>query len=286
MNKFLAAAATLALTAGLGVGLAEGASASTVCHPVVHSSYKLELRPYTKVSYKWEKIGSKWERIGSKREWKVIDGRGRWVTVKDVRAVYVKDARWIDVPTVTHPLKWEWVKVDRIVIVCADLPFSATTSITGQPDTTTGDTSVSSPDGNVWAYDNLTETFRITSLGDDEYAVMESVHGTFNGFDQPDNADASAVFPLVPDVSGTITGTNSWTVESTVAPHGTLPGTEPAGTSESTLIPELFVGGSPVLTGTDGGNAYVFTYEPFAPGQGSMVQNGLSTPVVQGNITN
>jgi len=41
-----------------------------------------------------------------------------------------------------------------------------------------------------------------------------------------------------------------------------------------------------LVSGPDGGNDYVFTYTPDSSGHGTMVQNGESSPVVQGNITN
>jgi hypothetical protein len=184
-------------------------------------------------------------------------------------------------------------------------PFKATTSINGQPDTTSADTGFYvdanhqvttdqslSVYGPAWAYDNLTETFVVLPIGNDGYVINEVVHGTFDAFSESNAATSSPITTGdLPDggllgetagnEGGTFSGTNSFDVTSTVAPSGSLPATEPAGTSESALIPLLFPGGG--VTTVNGGNVWIFNYT--ADDGTTMNQAYDISPQVQSNIT-
>ncbi|HWN00452.1 MAG TPA: hypothetical protein VNO54_25665, partial [Streptosporangiaceae bacterium] len=93
----------------------------------------------------------------------------------------------------------------------------ASTQETNVPDTTSG-TAASNPgtgNGPIWAWDNVTKTFRVTPNGNDTYTVEETVNGTFHAFSQP-NTGLSTNSKI--DVTGQMHGTNTFTVQSSVAP--------------------------------------------------------------------
>lgn len=154
------------------------------------------------------------------------------------------------------------------------------------PDTTSGTaTSVHSDFGNVWAYDNVTKTFRVTPLGGGQYTVTETVNGTFSAFDEP-NTPTGAEVALSPPVDGQMHGTNVYTVTSNVAPdpaglaaqYDAAQGS--AGITTGDLIKHLFGDDPSVVIG--GGNLWVFSYH--AAG-GSMTQRYDTPTTSWGNIT-
>lgn len=163
----------------------------------------------------------------------------------------------------------------------------ASTQETNVPDTTSGTaTTVSSPGGPVWAYDNVTKTFRVTPNGNGQYTVSEIVNGTFSAFDEP-NTGSSTPTPI--NVDGQMHGTNTYYVSSTATPdpQGLAPQVNDnsggAGSvSTSDLIAQIFHNDPNAVIG--GGGNWVFAYH--AAG-GSMTQSYLtaSTPLVWGNIT-
>jgi hypothetical protein len=153
------------------------------------------------------------------------------------------------------------------------------------PDTTSGTaTSVSSPGGPVWAYDNVTKMFRVTPNGGGNYTVTETVNGTFSAFDEPNTGDPNNPTPI--NVTGQMHGTNTYTVTSSVAPNaGGLAAqyndqNGAAGISTSDLIKHIFGDDTSVVVG--GGGNWVFSYH--APG-GSMTQRYDTPPSTWGNIT-
>ena len=166
---------------------------------------------------------------------------------------------------------------------------TATTSQVNSPDTTTCTTSILAPNaqypnsyGPVWALDTVQKSFRITSLGSGNYAVSESVSGFFRAFSQPNNTALCNVNnPLVPQVSGTLYGVNTFTVSSPNAPSARfLPRQEPAGYGTSAMLTAIFGGNATV----GGGDTWVFTY--VGPGRGNtMTQRYNTAPSTWGNIT-
>jgi hypothetical protein len=173
------------------------------------------------------------------------------------------------------------------------------------PDTTSG-TATSVPDKNfgaVWAWDNVTKQFKVTKTGVTPagagiYSVVETVHGTFRAFDEPNTPDGTLV-ALNPNVTGSIDGTNTYTVTSNAAPDPAglaaqyddqYGNDNPAaasyinygtpGITTGDLITHLFGDDPSVQVG--GGNAWVFTYKA---GGNTMTQAGNTPTTAWGNIT-
>jgi hypothetical protein len=144
----------------------------------------------------------------------------------------------------------------------------ASTNEINVPDTTSGTaTTVPSPGGPVWAYDNVTKT----------------VNGTFSAFDEPNTPDGNEV-PLNPNVTGQMHGTNTYTVQSSVAPNAAGLNAQyddqngAAGITTSDLINHIFGDNATV----SGGGTWVFSYHA---AHGSMTQSYLTQPSAWGNIT-
>jgi hypothetical protein len=162
----------------------------------------------------------------------------------------------------------------------------ASTNEINVPDTTSGTaTSVSSPGGPVWAYDNVTKMFRVTPNGGGNYTVTETVNGTFSAFDEPNTPDGNEV-ALNPNVTGQMHGTNTYTVQSSVAPNAAGLAAQyddqrgAAGITTSDLIKHIFGDDASVVVG--GGGNWVFSYHA---AQGSMTQSYSTPPSAWGNIT-
>jgi hypothetical protein len=153
------------------------------------------------------------------------------------------------------------------------------------PDTTSGTaTTVSSSGGPVWAYDDVTKTFRVTPDGGNQYTVTETVNGTFSAFDEPNTGDPINSTPI--NVTGQMHGTNTYTVTSDVAPDASKLAAQyddqkgNAAISTGDLIKHIFGDDPSVQVG--GGNNWVFAYH--AAG-GSMTQRYDTAPNTWGNIT-
>jgi hypothetical protein len=167
-------------------------------------------------------------------------------------------------------------------------PVVASTLEINVPDTTSGTaTSVSTPFGPVWAWDNVIKTFRVTPLGDGQYTVTETVNGIFTAFDEPNTPDGTMV-ALSPAVTGLMHGTNTYTVTSGNAPDAAgLPrlvndqqgnANNGNGYSTSDLITDIFGGSAQV----GGGNNWVFAYHA---AHSSMTQAWNTPTTAWGNIT-
>jgi hypothetical protein len=161
---------------------------------------------------------------------------------------------------------------------------TAVTHQNGVQDTTSG-TATSNPgtgDGPVWAYDNVTKQFAVTQTPDKPagyYTIVETVHGSFTAFSSPNTG--SAVDTRI-DVTGSIDGTNTFYVQSPVAPDPSkLPSQSPADMHTGAMISALF-GGAQTDQGGQSGNLWVFTYK--AHGQ-TMTQSYNTDPSTWGNIT-
>jgi hypothetical protein len=177
---------------------------------------------------------------------------------------------------------------------------TASTHIAGVPDTTVGTTATGAYEdasghvthdqalsvyGPVWAIDEITNTFRVTPLGNNDYRVDRIANGTYEGFAQP-NTGLSYPMPL-DNVSGQLHGTNSYLVHSLQAPNAAnlpseqvLPATGNQFPGTYAQLYQLF-GSDAVITG---GNTWVFAY--VADGGGSrMVQRYDTTSDTWGNIT-
>jgi hypothetical protein len=173
---------------------------------------------------------------------------------------------------------------------------TASTHIAGVPDTTVGSTATGAYEdasgqmttdpalsvfGPVWAIDEITNTFRVTPLGSDNYRVDRIANGTWEGFAQP-NTGLSTVTPL-DDVSGQLHGTNSYVVHSANGPDASALLPEQAiATGTYAQLKQLFPGISDA--DISGGNAWVFAYVADQGGN-RMVQRYDTAPSTWGNIT-
>jgi hypothetical protein len=178
------------------------------------------------------------------------------------------------------------------------LPSTATvvarTHVPGVPDTTVGSTATGSYEdangnvttnptlsvyGPVWAIDDVTNTYRVTPLGNNDYAVDRLVNGTFVAFAQP-NTGLSTVSPL-DAVKGQLHGTISYVVHSANGPDASalLP-EQTVATGSHAQLRQLFPG----ITDSNisGGSDWVFAYHT---AHGSMTQRYDTDSTTWGNIT-
>jgi hypothetical protein len=174
----------------------------------------------------------------------------------------------------------------------------ASTHAAGLPDTTVGSTTTGAYEdangnvttdptqsvyGPVWAIDDVTETYHVTPLGNNQYQVDRMVNGTFVAFAQP-NTGLSVPSPLNA-VKGQMHGTISYVVTSANGPvasnlpadEPTVSATQPPTGSHAQLM-QLF----PDATSIQGGNDWVFAYHT---AHGSMTQRWNTDPTTWGNIT-
>jgi hypothetical protein len=121
-------------------------------------------------------------------------------------------------------------------------------------DTTSVPTGVNSPNGPLWAYDNLTERFTAVPEGAGQWSVTINVSGTFDGFANPVTGQ--------PQVNkGSVRGVIQYDVSSPNTPSkALLPKREPPYTGLGTAMSQLF-GGNETVTG---GGHYLFTYTKVA----------------------
>jgi len=170
----------------------------------------------------------------------------------------------------------------------------ASTHVAGVPDTTVGSTATGSYEdanghmttdpsqsvyGPVWTIDDVTDTYHVSPLGNDNYAVDRMVNGTFVAFAQP-NTGSSVVSPLNA-VNGQVHGTISYVVHSLTGPDASkLPAEEPLATGSHAQLLQLFPGSSEA--DISGGSNWVFAYHA---AHGSMTQRYDTDPTTWGNIT-
>jgi hypothetical protein len=169
----------------------------------------------------------------------------------------------------------------------------ASTHVAGVPDTTVGNTGfyedasghvttdpALSVYGPVWAIDDVTDTYRVTPLGNDNYAVDRMVNGTFEAFAQP-NSGLPTASPLNPSVKGQLHGTISYVVHSATGPVAShLAPEQVLGTGSHAQLLQLFPGSSEA--DISGGSDWVFAYHA---AHGSMTQRYDTDPSTWGNIT-
>jgi hypothetical protein len=147
-------------------------------------------------------------------------------------------------------------------------PVVAFTFSPDHNDTTSaaGSATTDSPNGPVWAVDQLGETFTVkpvTGLADGaNYRVTVNVVGSFKGFADPRLASEGSTNPGGPLASrGLVLGTITYDVSSPAAPDPhALPFREPANTGIGTALGQLFHSSDQIV----GGGAYRFTYHNVA----------------------
>jgi hypothetical protein len=166
---------------------------------------------------------------------------------------------------------------------------TANTHLNNHPDTTNGSgggSLISTPNGAVWAYDNETTKFTVTSQGGNQYLVSIDIVGSFHGFADPGvkgTTDPTQGYgaPLTSD--GSVKGTIAYEVTATQAPDpANLPGQSASDAHLSTLINQLFgdsvvldVNGNPLISQV---GDYSFSYQ-----NGNYVQAATITGDVTGH---
>jgi hypothetical protein len=123
--------------------------------------------------------------------------------------------------------------------------------------------------GPVWALDNLSRQFAVTSNGGGNYTVVVTDRGSFSGFADPANCSKLAS-------SGSISGTYTLYVVSPTGPNPSkLPAQESTTASTTDMVQLLFGGKATSITGGD----YYFSYQ-----NGNYVQSS-QPPYVTGDVT-
>jgi hypothetical protein len=129
-----------------------------------------------------------------------------------------------------------------------------------------GTATKNSPNGPVWAIDQLGEEFTVTpvtGLADGaNYSVRINVIGTFKGFADPRLASEGSPNPGGPLAShGLVTGTIQYDIASPTAPDPrALPLREADDTGLGTALSQLFHGSDSIV----GGGSYHFAYNKIA----------------------
>jgi hypothetical protein len=141
----------------------------------------------------------------------------------------------------------------------ANQTFSVGTHSAQHLDTTSasGDATVASPGGPVWAYDNLNLKYVVTpGSGVDQWNVAVTSQGSFAGFASPTTGNA--------DINnGSTKGSITYTVTSPTAPNmAKVPSQEPNGSSIRLPIMQMFGSQGSLLDASaiGGGDHYTFTY--------------------------
>ncbi len=134
-------------------------------------------------------------------------------------------------------------------------PVVATTHSFQHADTTSvsGACTAASPNGPVWAYDNLSERFTVTpESGPGNYSVTIDTTGQFQAFADPRTGACYTG-------NGSVRGTIQYDVQSPNAPDPSLlPAQENPDTGLGTALRQLFNGDAAIV----GGGSYTFTYNP------------------------
>jgi len=152
-----------------------------------------------------------------------------------------------------------------VVKAQAQRPVIAHVYQSGVDDTTTATTSVTSPNGYVWAHDNVERVITVKAAGPGQWTVTFNEGGTYNAIANPISGNGWKH-------TGLFGGTITYTVTDAGTPkasnlHATLPGTDGHGD----IMTALFGGVAPTVISAP----YHFSYLgiPGAPG-GVYTQNG------------
>jgi hypothetical protein len=162
----------------------------------------------------------------------------------------------------------------------APATVKAVTHLDDRPDTCACVTGVSSTNGDVWAYDNLSRQFTVTPLGGQSYRVDITDNGRFSAIAEPDSADLSTAHPI--NANGSVKGTNTYFVTSTEAPDpSSLPSHVGPDVSTSSMIQDYLFAGHGTITGY---GDYTYTYR--AGGETYAQSYSQATgSVITGDIT-
>ncbi|MBO0681734.1 MAG: hypothetical protein J2P45_01150 [Candidatus Dormibacteraeota bacterium] len=133
----------------------------------------------------------------------------------------------------------------------------AVTHASGHPDTTSvsGPCTATSPNGPVWAYDNLSRQLTATLRPDQNWDVTITDHGSFAAIADPNTGDCSFTG------SGSVDGYLHYVVASTGTPSAAnLPAQMDGNIGSFATIQQFF--GKDNLTSVVGGGEYSYSYNP------------------------
>lgn len=164
-----------------------------------------------------------------------------------------------------------------LVLGAASIGLAATPALAGQPktvnavthaadhaDTTSvsGTCTTDSPNGPVWAYDNLSLRFNVVPESTPgNYSVTIYGNGSFAAFADPNTGDCA-------NTRGSVDGWLNLEVSSPTAPDpAALPSQEPGDVSQGQMVSQLFDGNSTVI----GGGHYSYTYNRIDGGKYTQV---------------
>jgi hypothetical protein len=136
----------------------------------------------------------------------------------------------------------------------ANSTVKAVTFSADRPDTTSvaGAGTKDSPNGPMWASDNLSLQFSAVPQGDNIYSVTITALGTFDAFANPTTGAAYTGHGLV-------SGWLNYQVSSATAPNAkNVPLVEPGNVGQGAIMNQLFGGNASVI----GGGHYNYTYYP------------------------
>jgi hypothetical protein len=132
------------------------------------------------------------------------------------------------------------------------LNHTDTTSVSGSGTT-------DSPDGPVWAHDNLALQYTAVPDGANSYSVTITGVGTYD-------ANANPITGVSWTGRGLINGTLKYEVTSPIAPNAkNLPLVEPSNVGQTTIMMDQLFGGHATITG-GGSYNYIYTGIPGEPG--------------------
>jgi hypothetical protein len=115
---------------------------------------------------------------------------------------------------------------------------------------------VTSPNGNVWAYDNISRQITDTNNGHGDYTVNVTDNGSFSAFAQPNNKDQNTFYPI--SATGSLKGTEVWDVTGVQSVDAAaLSSQTPDGVSSTQMIEDLLPGANDSTTNLV---SYAFSY--------------------------
>jgi hypothetical protein len=131
----------------------------------------------------------------------------------------------------------------------------AVTHASNHPDTCACVTSVLSPNGYVWAYDNLSRQLVATDNGNGTYTVVVTDNGSFSAFSEPNNADLTTNHPIT--ANGSIDGTITYIVTGGTPDPSLLPSQVPSDQGTGATVLEMFTPGASFVPST---TPYTYVY--------------------------
>ncbi|MDE3082105.1 MAG: hypothetical protein KGL05_05630 [Acidobacteriota bacterium] len=131
--------------------------------------------------------------------------------------------------------------------------LNVVTHTSGHADTTSvsGPCTTFSVNGPVWAYDNLSLRYSVTSTGTDTYSVTIHANGSFSAFADPITGACS-------NFNGSVDGWLTLDVTSSTSPDpAAVPAQENGSLGQSQILTNQLFDGNGVVTG---GGSYDYTY--------------------------